>query len=389
MPDLRERPLTALSVKARTMSDTDVLVLVGNLFLVLLSLWVIRIFMRVLPYGMFDFNIFRNAGAAVLHGKSPWSVDGFIYPATAAVAFVPFGALSFVWGGWIFVALIIAATLGALWILDARDWRCYALVLVSFPGRTSVTTGTLSGVCALLAAGVYRYRDDRLRAGVALTVGLATKLFLWPLGVWLLATRRARTAISATAAMLLLLAVSWLVVGVSNYGSYRDSVREARQLADVSYSPFALVRSFGVSPTVATLLVGAVGLAILSTSWFVKDEAITFTLAILAALVMSPVLWIHYLVLLFVPIAIVRPKLSPLWFVPLLYGIIGLVPHPDGSHIRIGLVLGLMGLIFALILRAAQSKPRLSLASRLQSPMRVPRSAPTGTAALARGNPPS
>jgi hypothetical protein len=34
--------------------------------------------------------------------------------------------------------------------------------------------------------------------------------------------------------------------------------------------------------------------------------------------VLSPIVWLHYLVLLFVPVAILRPKLSWPWLVPVL-----------------------------------------------------------------------
>jgi hypothetical protein len=40
-------------------------------------------------------------------------------------------------------------------------------------------------------------------------------------------------------------------------------------------------------------------------------------LCLAAALVATPILWLHYLGLLFVPIALARPRLTALWFVPL------------------------------------------------------------------------
>jgi hypothetical protein len=43
----------------------------------------------------------------------------------------------------------------------------------------------------------------------------------------------------------------------------------------------------------------------------------SFTLTIAAALVLTPILWLHYLVLLLAPIALARPRLSALWFLPL------------------------------------------------------------------------
>jgi alpha-1,2-mannosyltransferase len=334
--------------------DVDVLVRVGNIFLAGLLLRQLTVVFRVIPAGLYDFKIFRSAGLAVLHGQSPFGVDGYIYPATAAVAFVPFAALSFTLGAWIFALLTVLALMAALWILDVRDWRCYAVVFVSMPGWTSVTTGTLSGVCALLAAAVYRYRDDRPRSALALAIGATSKVFLWPLGVWLAATRRTRTVGVALALALFFVALSWLVIGTANFAAYHDSLRQARELAQASYSPFALLRAVGLAPGLSTLAIALVGLSLLGTAWFVKNEALTFSLAVFAALLMSPVIWIHYLVLIYVPIAIARPRLSPLWFMPVLFAPIGLRAHADGSVLRISLVLALMTMTFLLIARACR-----------------------------------
>ena len=43
----------------------------------------------------------------------------------------------------------------------------------------------------------------------------------------------------------------------------------------------------------------------------------SFTLAIAAALALTPVVWNHYLLLLIVPVALARPRLSGLWVLPL------------------------------------------------------------------------
>ena len=334
--------------------DGDLFVQVVNIVLAALLIRQLIVFFQVVPDSLYDFNIFRNAGSAVLHGQSPFSVDGYIYPATAAVAFVPFATISLTLGGSIFALLTVFAVVAMLWILDIRDWRCFALALVSMPGWTSVTTGTLSGVCALLAAIIYRYRDHRWRAASALTVGLATKVFLWPLGVWLVATRRARTAALAIALTLVFVLLSWFTVGTSNFTAYHDSMSQAKQLAEASYSAFALLYALGLSPGAATFLVAVVGLAFLAVSWYTRNEALSFSLAVFAALVLSPVLWIHYLVLLYVPIAIARPRLSLLWFVPLLFVQRMLPPHADGSVVRIVLVLALVAITFFFVARACR-----------------------------------
>jgi hypothetical protein len=70
----------------------------------------------------------------------------------------------------------------------------------------------------------------------------------------------------------------------------------------------------------------------------VRGERAALIAAAVVALLATPILWLHYLTLLLVPIALVRPRLSPLWFLPLLLWV---TPHPDSTGVvwQIGLVL--------------------------------------------------
>jgi alpha-1,2-mannosyltransferase len=54
------------------------------------------------------------------------------------------------------------------------------------------------------------------------------------------------------------------------------------------------------------------------------------TVAVAGALLATPVVWLHYLVLLFVPIALARPRLSALWFAPLAFWLTP-IAHSNGS----------------------------------------------------------
>ena len=45
----------------------------------------------------------------------------------------------------------------------------------------------------------------------------------------------------------------------------------------------------------------------------------TFVVAMGATFALSPIVWLHYFVLLYIPIAIVRPRLSWLWALPLAF----------------------------------------------------------------------
>jgi len=50
------------------------------------------------------------------------------------------------------------------------------------------------------------------------------------------------------------------------------------------------------------------------------DQAMrrSFGLAVMAGIAASPIVWPHYLTLVFVPIALLSPRFSALWLVPLL-----------------------------------------------------------------------
>jgi hypothetical protein len=68
---------------------------------------------------------------------------------------------------------------------------------------------------------------------------------------------------------------------------------------------------------VATLLVLAWRAARAPSSEQDECDRLSLTFALAAGFVLTPILWLHYLVLLVVPIALARPRLSALWFVPL------------------------------------------------------------------------
>jgi hypothetical protein len=75
-------------------------------------------------------------------------------------------------------------------------------------------------------------------------------------------------------------------------------------------------------------------------------ERRSFAVAVLGSLVATPVLWLHYFALLFVPIALYRPRLSGLWFVPL---VLWVTPagHSEGSLWKIALALAVTAIVAA------------------------------------------
>ena len=86
----------------------------------------------------------------------------------------------------------------------------------------------------------------------------------------------------------------------------------------------------------------------------------SFTLALAAALTLTPVVWNHYLLLLFVPVAIARPRLSGLWGVPFaancLYVFDSYGPKPTGLPPR--LAIAAIVVVTIVLSIDAQARPR-------------------------------
>lgn len=305
-----------------------------------------------------DFRIFRTAGHAVMRGQSPYPIpsaaalahfDKFVYPPVAALLFAPFAALPSEAGRVLMFAAGLAAVLGALRLLRVEDWRCYSVAIVSAPAINSLALGALTSFLLLGAALAWRCRTRPAVAAVATAFTAVLKLFLWPLGVWLIVTRRWRSALLCVAASAVLILGGWAVIGFAGLVSYPTLVHLLEQVEALDgYSIVALLGATGTAATVVTLgLSLAAVVAIWVASRCVDGDRRAFAVAAVASLLATPLLWLHYLLLLYVPIALYRPRLSGLWFLPL---VLWLTPtaHSHGTTWRIALALAVIAVIAAI-----------------------------------------
>src|SRR5256885_7274723 len=136
----------------------------------------------------FDLNTMWAAGRDIAHGRSPYPL--FIYPAPAAVIMAPLGILPWRLAVVVFFIISMASVFATLRVLGVRDWRCYGACLVALPTASAIWIGTPTPLLALAVACAWRWRDRVAVVAIALTAVVATKLFLWPLFVWLLPARQ-------------------------------------------------------------------------------------------------------------------------------------------------------------------------------------------------------
>ena len=300
---------------------------------------------------LFDLHVMWKAGHDVVTGHSPYP---FVYPAPAAFLMAPFGALPWSVAVVAFTLSLVAALVLALRLLGVRDWRCHAVALASLPMASSIMIGTLSPFLALGAAAAWRYRDRRLAVATAIVGVVVTKIFLWPLVIWLVATRRFRTAATTVVLGIALVLGSWAVLGFTGLRDYPHRVgRVAGLEQDKSYSPFALFRSFGLSAGSARLAVLALAVAALAAIVAVArghdGDRRSFVAALGAGLLASPIVWLHYLVLLVVPIALYRARLGAAWLIPLAYWFLpGQENHGSAGNIALMLALTTVTLALAM-----------------------------------------
>jgi alpha-1,2-mannosyltransferase len=316
-----------------------------------------------------DWEIFRHASRLALHGHSPFTVanpaalahnDKFVYPPITALLIGPLAVLPDLAGRVLVLLLTLACVPLALRLLGVRDWRCFGIAVLTAPVVDSVSLGALSSLLLLGVAVVWRYRDRRHVAAVVTAVTAVAKLFVWPLFVWLLATRRLRTGVEAAAASLVLLLVGWAAIGFADLRGYPHLLHELSRVEAVqSFSLVGLFRLQGGAATAFTAaLVIAVVAGVLVAGRGPNGDRRAFVVAVAGALLATPVLWLHYFVLLFVPLALARPRLSALWFAPLAFWVTPLA-HSDGSVWRTCFALAVGALI---VLRTLA--PTASVAAR-------------------------
>ena len=299
-----------------------------------------------------DLDVFLRAAGKVLDGASPYGFHGdrtFAYPPFLAYLVSPLHPLSGSAAAILWTLLSLAALVLALWLLEVRDWRCYGLAGVYLFTRSAVDLGTIEPLLLLAVAAVWRWRDRLVQPAAAAGAAIALKLFLWPLAVWLALMRRVRTAAATVAFAVGLAAVAWAAIGFAGLGDYPGLLRKlADHESSSSYSVVALGVRAHLPLAAARVVAVVVALALLAAAaWVARDDrraqrerdVATLTLCLAAALAASPIVWIHYFVLLLVPLALTRPRFTPLWLVPLAYYPLGEAAWPAGDARKLGLAL--------------------------------------------------
>jgi hypothetical protein len=355
------------------------------------------------PHLLYDFKGgLYNAGAAILDGHDPFhagyiahqaaimraggiavgetSAHAFslpVYPAPANLAVVPLSLLPYWLAGGLFTVLSVAAMVVALRLLGVRDWRCHGLALISWPFAYGLELGALGPLLVLGAAALWRWRDRLWAPAIALAGIVIAKVFPFPLAAWLIITRRYRQlALTAVLGATISLG-AWAILGFAGLTSYPTMLSNLSFIQEGrSDSVVAVLLAAGVSASAAQVVAVLAAAGLIGLAWrFVRaggHERTAFGLVVMAALTASPIVWDHYLVLLFVPIALMSPSYSKLWLVPLAgpilvlfsTAIVPLGPVPP-SHTAHNTRVAVVSLCLEAVVMFRLCRPRSSVRSKV------------------------
>lgn len=297
----------------------------------------------------------------VVRGPDDLIID-YVYPPLVAIATVPWTLMPVGLAESIFQFLLVAAFVGTLAVLGVRDWRCYGLAFLWPPVTDAITTGNITILLGLAAAVAWRYRDRPLAAGASVGISIAAKIFLWPLTIWLAATRRVTAAVWSVAIGVAALLVSWAAVGFRGLTEYPDLARRLSERMDErGYTVYALGVDVGLAPGLARVLWLALAVALLVASVVLGrrgDDRRAFVLALTAAIAVSPIVWLHYFALLLVIVAVVQPRLGPIWFIGLPLQVFVTTGVYNGSTLQTVAVLAAAAVTVALALRSSPFEQR-------------------------------
>ncbi len=289
------------------------------------------IFLSVTRIAAYDFHwAYYPAASRLLHGGNPYGMPAadiaggiaFVYPALSAVVLVPFALLSHAQSDEAYRLLCLLLVPATLWTAGVRDGRIYGVTLLWLPVNVGWEGGNVSVPLTFMVALAWRYRDRPWVAGLVTAAAVSLKPFVWPLGLWLLATRRIRASIWTVGWAILLNLLAWWIVGFNEIRTY---LRLSGEVTDAlwrgGYSMLAVAHHLGfgrgVGEALLILVSAAAGLALVYIGYVKRNERGAMVLAVALMLVASPLVWSHYFVLLMIPLALARPRFGPVWLLPI------------------------------------------------------------------------
>ncbi|GAB4196742.1 MAG: hypothetical protein OHK0022_14500 [Roseiflexaceae bacterium] len=257
----------------------------------------------------------------------------YAYPPLLAQVLYPIRSYTLAWWLWLAGSLVCWAV--SLWLLlrellktaagqqlrHSGLWWVFLACLVNFPPLLAhLTWGQLQLPLLLLLTGAWlALRAGRdLRAGVLIGLAITLKVYPVLLLVPLLVQRRLRCVVVALAVSGALLGLSFAAVGWEQTLFYLVRVLPEVSKQDVLADNYAITQSLrviggpGFPAEILGLVLRAAGLGLATLAAYrARGQAErALALGVTALLWVTPIIWAHYFVLVYLPLADALPRAS-------------------------------------------------------------------------------
>ncbi|MFI5262060.1 MAG: glycosyltransferase family 87 protein [Candidatus Limnocylindrales bacterium] len=307
-------------------SDRATLIAVGlGLLGGALLLATLAFFSSTTGYG-YDLAAYLSAAARVAAGGTPYQPETlsgpfspgpaglYLYPPPLAVLLAPVAgaATATVAAGW-WIGRVALLVIGCA-LMPVPRWVRGAVLLVSalsYPTLIDLNLGNVSLIVLALSCVAWHWLD-RPASGVATALALALRPTLLVVPVWWLIRRAWRPVAWTAAAGLVLIALTLPFVGLAGYGDYVTVVRNLSDVTGVAHNvdlaSAALLLGLDAA-LVQPLLVLQYGLGVLAVALALRqDREVGFVMVTGASLLLAPLIWVHYLVVLALPAALLAAR---------------------------------------------------------------------------------
>jgi hypothetical protein len=187
----------------------------------------------------------------------------------------------------------------------------FGVAALSLAVTRDLMLGNVSVLLLLPLSAAWRWLDQPL-GSIAQALAMSVRPTLCVLLIWQLLRRQWRALAWTVGAGVVLIVATLPFVGIAGYIDYLTVLRNLGGVSGVefNYDPSSTMLALGASDALATvaLLVGyavAIGAMLLSLR---RDREVGFMVAVSASLLLSPLLWDHYLAMLVLPAAFLAER---------------------------------------------------------------------------------
>lgn len=331
------------------------------------SLWLIAGFV-VFPHGDgwgYDYRAYHDAAVRLAESGSLYQaelLDGpyrpgpyglYMYAPPLGIAVAPLTALSIDAGtlSWYLVHVVALGVACALMpVRTPVRLATFGVASLAFATTRDLVLGNVSVLLLVPLAATWRWLDRPL-GSVAQAIAMAVRPTLGVLLIWQLLRRRWHAVAWTLVAGLVLVVLTLPFVGMGGYLEYLEVLRNLSDVSGVTRNSDlgSMALALGADPAVASLaLIAGYGLAIGAIGLSLRrDRELGFIVTVAASLLLSPLLWDHYLAMLVLPAAFLAQRghawglLLPLatWLPPLAYPLLAIagtllpfITHPATSE---------------------------------------------------------